>query len=238
MAFVDATDVLEALDTFEERVQDGTLPLSQFDIEVKSEIGLDWTLNAKATGGTVRGEQWDGFSDQYTRKTDGVTVPAWGGVPKVKLKYTSIGRRLSFDTYGNRGGLRGGRHTFRGLRRTTPVLQIELDGYSRGQVQGKKRPSGQRVTESSRLNEDTGRLRNAILTRTPWIRVLFGSTFLRIGNELPIYAYHVLEELDRNPLHWIPDDEDKLRRHVEGWVSAMTVEFNERPSYHIESRFQ
>ncbi|MDE2699131.1 MAG: hypothetical protein OXI23_09695 [Gemmatimonadota bacterium] len=34
-------------------------------------------------GGTYRGVRWGGFADQYTRKTDGVTVPAEGGVERL-----------------------------------------------------------------------------------------------------------------------------------------------------------
>ena len=44
----------------------------------------DNTFRALRHGGTYRGVTWDYFAPQYTRKTDGVTVPAWGGVPKVK----------------------------------------------------------------------------------------------------------------------------------------------------------
>ncbi len=34
-------------------------------------------------GGTHRGVTWPWYTPQYTRKTDGVTVPAEGGVPKL-----------------------------------------------------------------------------------------------------------------------------------------------------------
>ncbi len=33
-------------------------------------------------GGTRRGVTWAGYKNQYVRKTDGVTVPAEGGVPR------------------------------------------------------------------------------------------------------------------------------------------------------------
>jgi hypothetical protein len=41
----------------------------------------------KAPGGIFRGVKWEGMKPQYTRKTDGVTVPAWGGVPRVAKGY-------------------------------------------------------------------------------------------------------------------------------------------------------
>ena len=44
----------------------------------------DNTFSALRHGGTFRGVTWDYFAPQYKRKSDGVTVPAWGGVPKVR----------------------------------------------------------------------------------------------------------------------------------------------------------
>lgn len=37
-------------------------------------------------GGSARGVVWPPFAPQYIRKTDGVVVPAWGGVPKLRGK--------------------------------------------------------------------------------------------------------------------------------------------------------
>lgn len=52
----------------------------------------DNTFKALRHGGTYRGVQWDYFADQYTRKS-GVTVPAWGGVPKVRGRGVVKGRK-------------------------------------------------------------------------------------------------------------------------------------------------
>lgn len=35
-------------------------------------------------GGRARGVYWPPFAPQYVRKSDGVVVPAWGGVPRVR----------------------------------------------------------------------------------------------------------------------------------------------------------
>tara|TARA_Y100000310_G_scaffold63233_3_gene58563 strand:+ start:2827 stop:3348 length:522 start_codon:yes stop_codon:yes gene_type:complete len=43
-------------------------------------------------GGRHRGVRWKGWAPQYTRKTDGVTVPAWGGVKKLRGKGKVLGR--------------------------------------------------------------------------------------------------------------------------------------------------
>ena len=43
------------------------------------------TFDALGPGGrTFRGVTWPWFADQYTRKTDNVTVPAEGGVPRIR----------------------------------------------------------------------------------------------------------------------------------------------------------
>lgn len=43
-------------------------------------------------GGTYRGVYWPGLADQYTRKTDGVTVPAEGGVERLDGRGVVLGR--------------------------------------------------------------------------------------------------------------------------------------------------
>lgn len=44
-------------------------------------------------GGTHRGEYWPPFAPQYTRKTDGVTVPAEGGVSRIDGEGVVKGRK-------------------------------------------------------------------------------------------------------------------------------------------------
>ena len=55
-------------------------------------VVTDNTFKALRHGGNYRGVRWDYFAPQYTRKTDGVTVPAWGGVPKLVGTGTVKGR--------------------------------------------------------------------------------------------------------------------------------------------------
>jgi len=47
-------------------------------------VQTDKTFEKLRLGGRYRGVLWRYFAPQYTRKTDGVTVPAWGGVPKLR----------------------------------------------------------------------------------------------------------------------------------------------------------
>ena len=78
-------------------------------------VQTDKTFENLRLGGRYRGVFWRYFAPQYTRKTDGVTVPAWGGVPKLR---------------------------------------------SRGNVKGRKRPSGQRVANGDAIVQDTMTLRS------------------------------------------------------------------------------
>ena len=48
-----------------------------------------------AHGGTYRGVRWPWFAPQYRRKTDGVLVPAEGGVPRLDGKGVVLGRLRS-----------------------------------------------------------------------------------------------------------------------------------------------
>ena len=105
-------------------------------------------------GGTFRGVTWPGFADQYTRKTDGVTVPAEGGVPRIAAGFST------------RGNVR--RQTRPGVYATyAPYLTgVAQDIVTRrfiggrstggeGMVRGRLRPSGARVDESSLLVQNT-----------------------------------------------------------------------------------
>ena len=85
-----------------------------------------------------RGEEvWPAAADQYTRKTDGATVPAWGGVQKLNGKGTVKGRKrpsgaqvtsgstMMADTARMRSGFLTPRFLNNGFR-------IEFDGAAEG----------------------------------------------------------------------------------------------------------
>lgn len=99
-------------------------------------------------GGTYRGVTWKPFAPQYRRKTDGVVVPAHGGVRRIrsgKSTRTDKGRRMRHGVAQDRITRR-----FTGGRKTS------------GTIRGKLRPSGKRVTTQSKLMQDTGRMRNQV----------------------------------------------------------------------------
>jgi len=55
-------------------------------------VQTDNTFEKLRNGGVYRGVAWRYFAPQYTRKTDGVTVPAWGGVPRLYGQGSVLGR--------------------------------------------------------------------------------------------------------------------------------------------------
>ena len=72
-------ETFQQLSTFESKAA-----LREFKQYMRVQTDQMWDVLSNAGGsGVYRGESWPGFAPQYTRKTDGVTVPAWGGVPKV-----------------------------------------------------------------------------------------------------------------------------------------------------------
>jgi hypothetical protein len=204
---VDSRELRDALRRIGDRGADGHVPLTLFYQEWKAATLTDWSA-IRAPGGSFRGAPWRGMKAQYTRKTDGVEVPAWGGVPRMKRKYTHTGDRIKWVK---------GRAV-----RIAPMVKLEKAGDYKRTVKGKKRPSGKRVTTQSVINMDTGALKNAILTARP--RIISsafvgtnGGQILRIGGDLPDYAKHALKELDRNPLFFTSEDNLALMRHCRSY---------------------
>ena len=65
--------------------------LKKFHIYILGRTGM--MFRRLAHGGSFRGVTWKGYKPQYVRKTDGVTVPAHGGVAKLRGEGTVLGRR-------------------------------------------------------------------------------------------------------------------------------------------------
>lgn len=175
---IDDRALRRAIDDLGRVAQDGTEPLRQFDAEWKAVV-LQEASKIRASGGTFRGQTWAPMKVQYTRRTDGVTVPAWGGVAKV----------------------RGGSRT----------------------VQGRRRPSGQRVRPTSIVNRDTGALYNALCASRP---LILQRRTLIIGGDLPIYAGEVLAANHRNPIFFAPGDQARLEARVRVWLDSLAQRFN------------
>ena len=95
MASVDLyidTDEISKLFDDAEKVFDDVRPIfREFSLYMRQVT--DNTFKKLRHGGSYRGVKWEYFAPQYTRKTDGVTVPAWGGVPKLHGTGTVQGRK-------------------------------------------------------------------------------------------------------------------------------------------------
>lgn len=61
-------------------------------IHAEMRVRVDSVFARNSQGGSHRGITWDYFADQYTRKTDGAVVPAWGGVQKLRGDGVVLGR--------------------------------------------------------------------------------------------------------------------------------------------------
>lgn len=100
---IEAEEALRFLKANADRVKDVSGGFREFHQYMV--IQTDSMFKKLKKGGTHRGVTWPKFADQYTRKTDGVTVPAWGGVPKVRGGGTVKGRLRASSGKG-RGGKR------------------------------------------------------------------------------------------------------------------------------------
>lgn len=143
----------------------------------------------KRGGGEFRGVKWPWFADQYTRKTDGVTVPAYGGVRR--LRTGKSGRTA-------RGRIASG--AFSDLR----TRELSRHKVTREPtVRGRLRRSGTRVTRSSNVMIDTGQLFNAALTE---FRLRQNKNAVRVIMDTPVrYAERVHK---KRPFQFFEDPRD------------------------------
>lgn len=88
----DGSEAVAMLSGLTEAVTDWRRPMNTFRAYMVREVGKQIEQAGSASGGTARGVRWDGYAPQYTRR-DGSTVPAWGGVAKVRGKGTVQGKR-------------------------------------------------------------------------------------------------------------------------------------------------
>lgn len=121
-------------------------PMRRWILGVAQRIFQAWnpiTFGLLSTGSmTFRQEaQWGAMPPQYVRITDGVTVPMWGGVPRIRPGWHHVASVIAT------GAKILGRHE--------KVF---------GNVSGKLRGSGKRVQRSSIVGADTGDMRRSFLS--------------------------------------------------------------------------
>jgi hypothetical protein len=78
-------------------------------------------------GGTFRSATWADFAPQYTRKTDGVTVPAWGGVARIHGGGKVLGRKRNS---GKRVTERSALMADRGRLRNSALTSVKMSKNS------------------------------------------------------------------------------------------------------------
>lgn len=195
---IDSRRAAILLDDLGDKARDLTPAFTNFHAYMLRRTALMFVRLKK--GGEFRGEKWEYFSPQYTRKTDNVTVPAWGGVPRLRAGYSA--RKL-------RGGF------VRGAYSRLDTGRLAGQRKTKGPVRGRRRHSGKRVTPGSSMMADTGRLRNAALTLVQIRR----GTVLQMDTPLPYASF--LQR--RRPFQFfeVPQDVDVLRRMIlKYWVGS------------------
>lgn len=188
---------LLAIESTRKRVENAISPESPLPKLIWKEMQLrvDSIFQQNRRGGLWRGAAWNYFKDQYTRKTDGVTVPAWGGVPHIG-QYSAISdaRRAKLKAAGLNFG--------------------SLTKNKNKTVLGRLRPSGARVTPLSSIMQDTGELRRGAASV---LQVFQGRMAIKADSRVGVRAAALSRQ--RPFLFWyLPDDELMIHSHYESYI--------------------
>ncbi len=163
-------------------------------------------FSALGQGGTHRGVTWAYFkSPVYVRKTDGVAVPPWGGVPRLaRLKQyrgTAGFRASELGSFSNRS--RGSGSSIRREVRST---------VREATVRGRLRASGKRLKEGDQIMRDTARLVQSVSQAIGYggIREV-GPLEMRFGTLVP---YAEVQNRTRPFLFFTDDDRVTAERMI------------------------
>lgn len=137
---INLEDAMKDLDQFVIKRTNIKPALRQFGLYMANRTRK--TFLALGKGGTFRGVTWPKFANQYKRK-DGTVIPAAGGVKRVRAGVKDI-HANDIVTH---------KKVFTRMSRVT------------GNVRGRRRPSGKRVTAQSQLLRDSGQLMNSTVNK-------------------------------------------------------------------------
>jgi hypothetical protein len=168
------------------RVKAGKRILSKFQLWYANEVKRAWDA-VKVTGGMFRGVMWPALKEQYKRETDGVTVPAWGGVPKVKFKMGSF-TSITWKKSGQIG------------KRKKLVGDV-------ANVQAKLRHGNVRVKQSDVMMVDTKNMRADFFFKPKFN----DGNKLILTNDPGNFTYAEVQNDRRRFAFWIPSDETMFR---------------------------
>ena len=193
------------------RLGNHSVAFKRFENHMRTEL-VDH-FQALRNGGTNRGVYWAYYKTPvYIRKTDGVAVPPWGGVPRLAANREyqgTTGWRFSvLGSFSNRSRDRGS--SIRRGRRSTVNEPL---------VRGRLRASGKRLAEGDAILQDTRDLLISVTTALGrnGIRQI-GPLEMRFGTQLA-YA----EEMNRTRpfLFFTNNDRDTLERMIlEGTIGG------------------
>lgn len=204
---VDSRAAIAALARLGDRGADGRVPLGRFYQGYRARVLTAWN-QMRAGGGVFRGEFiWPKMADQYTRKTDGVTVPIYGGVKRIERGFRKATRWAS----------------------DIATLKTERRGVSTGErmsrvsgnVSGKLRKSGTRWTQNSVPLADTGELRAILVPPRP--RNLT-KRFLRIGGSMPSWQAALVRRFSLLEVRY--EDQAALNTEALNYAREIADEFN------------
>ena len=193
------------------RLGNHSVAFRRFENHMRTEM-IDH-FQALRNGGTNRGVTWAYFkSPVYVRKTDGVAVPPWGGVPRLAASREyqgTAGWRLSvLGSFSNRNRDRGS--SIRRGRRSTVDEPL---------VRGRLRASGKRLAEGDAILQDTRRLLISLTSVSGMGAIRErGPLEMRFGTAV---AYAEVQNRTRPFLFFTNGDRDTLERMIlEGTIGG------------------
>jgi hypothetical protein len=164
-------------------------------------------------GGTNRGVTWAYFKTPvYVRKTDGVAVPPWGGVPRLAASRAyqgTAGWRLSvLGSFSNRNRNSG-----------SSIVRDRRSTVKERTVRGHLRPSGKRLKEGDSILQDTRRLLTSLTSVSGMGAIRErGPLEMRFGTAV---AYAEVHNRTRPFLFFTNGDRDTLERMIlEGTIGG------------------
>lgn len=205
---VDSRAAIRALEELGTRAADGRIPLRRWYQGYRARVITAWG-KMRPSGGLFRGVfPWAKTKDQYTRKTDGVTVPVYGGVARVQRGYQKA-KAWATDIATRRTQRRG-------------VSTGERMARTSGNVSGKLRKSGQRWTAKDVPLMDTGELRDFLFPPRPSDVT---RSRLRIGGTLPDWQAKLARE--HHLLAVLPEDQAALNQVAIDYAREIAAQFNQ-----------
>ena len=208
---IDASKLIVDLSKLQNRLGNHELALRRFQNYMRTTTYDHFS--ALGQGGTHRGVTWKYFKTPvYVRKTDGVAVPPWGGVPRLaRLKQyrgTTGFRASELGSFSNRNRDRGS-----SIRREVRSTVREAT------VRGRLRGSGKRLAEGDQILRDTARLVQSVANAIgrDGIRDV-GPVEMKFGTMVP---YAEVQNRTRPFLFFTEDDRTTAERMIyEGLIGG------------------